>query len=487
MSLLGTLRMAGPGRKLPVLWLAASICAKMARRAAAVGTWMKQRQQIGREQPPAWETSQHLPPIDLPRWRFFSPFSDSLGKWPGIAVLAFGFALLLFSRDPGHLLNAAFWAEDGWLWYPDAYNDGLRSVLSPVVGYLQTLSRIGGLIAQIVPLAWAPTLFAAIAFVFQLLPAVFLVSDRMATAWPDPWSRLLFALVYIALPNAFEVYVNLTNAQWFLAILAFLILVSRPPRHWTAKSLDLAALLLSGLSGVFGVFLLPIAMWQTIATRARFNLWRCCVVAAAVLIQGCCLLYTIQERSAAPLGAGVVALSRIVTLQIMFGALFGQHSMGWLVASSFWQSDAVAMTVAAAGLAMGGIAFARGSALLRKGCLFAGLLFAAALLSPQVSATDPQWPVMSLQGMGDRYYVIPMLAWIGVLFTLAADSNPLLRPLGMVLLLVLLWEIPGDWRYPYMPDTKFAAHAQVFDAAPAGTTMRLAIHPPGTEMTLVKR
>jgi len=44
--------------------------------------------------------------------------------------------VLLISRDPRVLLQAELWGDDGWSWYPDAYNHGLASLLVPVGGYL---------------------------------------------------------------------------------------------------------------------------------------------------------------------------------------------------------------------------------------------------------------------------------------------------------------------------------------------------------------
>ncbi len=63
------------------------------------------------------------------------------------------------------------------------------------------MQRLVGCAVQPFPLAWAPTLFAAVALVAQALPAVFLVSPRMAGAWPQTWARLLFALVLLTLPT----------------------------------------------------------------------------------------------------------------------------------------------------------------------------------------------------------------------------------------------------------------------------------------------
>ena len=147
---------------------------------------------------------------------------------PKLVLLGILFAAILVSRHPKVVLRADFWGEDGWQWYPDAYNSGWASLLVPHTGYLETISRLGGLLVQPFPLAWAPTLFAAIALAVQVLPPVFLVASRVEDAWPQAGSRLVFALVYLGLPNSYEAFVNLTNAQWHLAVLAFLVVVRMP-------------------------------------------------------------------------------------------------------------------------------------------------------------------------------------------------------------------------------------------------------------------
>lgn len=159
------------------------------------------------------------------------------------------FAVALFLRHPGALLVAQFWGEDSWVWYPQAYEQGLTSLLNPETGYLQTFPRLIGLLAQGLPFHLAPTLFAVVAFLVQLAPPLFLLTRRLDQAWPDRMSRLLFALFIVALPNSYEVQVNLTNSQWHLAILAFLVLQSAPPQGWKQHLFDGTALLLSGLTG----------------------------------------------------------------------------------------------------------------------------------------------------------------------------------------------------------------------------------------------
>src|ERR1043166_2671938 len=117
----------------------------------------------------------------------------------GILVVAL---LVLFSRRPDALLNAQFYAEDGARWFADAYHVGWRSLLIPDSGYLQTVSRLIGLTAQLLPFAVVPLFMNLCALSFQILPVNIFLSPRWAAI---PLKIRLFAcLLYLSAPNSFE-------------------------------------------------------------------------------------------------------------------------------------------------------------------------------------------------------------------------------------------------------------------------------------------
>jgi hypothetical protein len=292
----------------------------------------------------------------------------------------------------------------------------------------------------------------------------------------------------VALPNSYEVFVNLTNAQWHLAVLAFLVVVSRPPAGCTGRVFDGAVLLLSGLSGPFCLLLLPVAAWQFAETRSRTARRRLGLLLAASLVQVVCLIATIDTRAPAPLGAGPRRFARIVALNIVLAVEFGQHSLPRVMDSDLWQPSnllPVAITISAFVLCV--FAWWAGSGLLRKVGLFAAVTFAGALLHPQVSLNEEQWMVMSFPGFGNRYYIFPMLAWIGVLFALAGCRTRALRYAGTGLLALMIVGITGDWKYPDMAPTNFLQTARAFEAAAPGTAMKFSINPGNNVMWLTKR
>ena len=395
--------------------------------------------------------------------------------------------LILFAREPAHILHAELWAEDGWEWYPFAYAHGVRSLTVPLVGYFQTISRLVGLAAQWIPLPSVPTMFASVALVIQAAPAAFLVSRRLEISWPSLRGRVLFALVYLMLPNTMEVYDNLTNAQWHLAILSFLVLFARAPGGSAGWAFDAAVVVVSGLSGPFGIVLAPVAASRAWMERSRATRIRAMLLMATVTVQAFAVLTTAGQRSPAGLGAEPTLLTRIVVQQVLFGGLFGQHAMVWLQSLSWWKNGALAWLGLAAGLGLAIAAFVRGPAILRAAMLCAGLLLTAALARPQVDMVQLQWPLMTLPSIGGRYWYVPMLAWIGVLVSLAASRLVWLRGMAIALLAGLVFGVPNDFRFARRQETDFVTLARVWEAAPLWTQMAFPVLPnPDRKMTLLK-
>ncbi len=410
--------------------------------------------------------------------------------WP--LLLAPLFTLLVVSRQPDVLLHASFWAEDGWKWYPDAYTLGVRALWQPWTGYLQTISRLVAWVSLLLPLADAPALFASVAIAVEVGNALFLVSDRLAAAWPSRRGRLLMAVIYLALPDQFETYANLTNTQWHLGLLGFLLLVSRPPPRAPGVTLELALLALSALSGPLVFFLLPVALWTLFERQDRQHGARLALIAAACCLQAFMFVSTALIRLHFPLGASPRLLSVIVAGQVVLGPLLGRHSMDAYRAWPAWRDGTLPLAICAAGLLGWAAALRVGPSIFRKYSLFAGLAFAACLRSPMAVIDRDAWPQLALPDMGNRYFLLPSIGFVGMLLVLAGSGVRTLRVTGVGLLLLLLIELPGDWHlptsFPMMGRTDFGARARIFAHAPVGTIMRFPVRPIGWRpMVLTKR
>ncbi len=419
----------------------------------------------------------------------------------GLVVVAAVLAAVIVARNPQAFLHAQFWAEDGWLWYPNAYDQGLHSLLIPMTGYFQTLPRLVALASLAVPLAWGPTFFALACLAVQVAPPLFLISARSSKVWPDTRARLAFALLWVALPNTSEVFLKLPNEQWHLAALALLVLLSPPPSTREGAAFDTAVLLLSGVSGPFCLVLAPIAAWlalrgsrtpdgQPLGSGA--GLWRAAIVGATGCLQLASVAWLAQGvsgRNAAPLGAGAKMLARIVSQQVILGGLLGQATVKRVMSLTIWRDDLLPVGVTLAAAAIVGAVLIRGRPALRTVLIACGLIFGASLLRPQMDPDTPAWPLLQLPGVGQRYYYLPMLGWFAALFAMLGSRLVFARAVGACLLAVAAFGVWSDFCIPPLAPTDFAERARAFAAAPSGTTMTFPVRPlmEASPMRLTKR
>ncbi|MCB8883838.1 hypothetical protein ACELLULO517_26565 [Acidisoma cellulosilytica] len=419
------------------------------------------------------------------------------GRAAGYVIAAACLVLLLYWRCPTVISHARLWGEDGWVWYPTCYAQGLACLTFDHSGYLQTISMLVALLSQLWPLTAAPTVFAVAALLLQASPAIFLLSPRMTAALPSLPLRGFLAVLLIAVPGMSEVYVNVTNTQWHLALLAFLIITANPAGRVGAAVFDSVALVVAGLSGPFAIFLAPVAALWWWLYRGRWRLWRLAVLAASASLQFDLVIRHQQSRGgiATVLGTGLHPLSNIVVTDVLAVATLGWRilmghywdvSRGWLTLGSpaALILNVILMLAATAFLLR---ALWRGPWILRAFLLFAALEFAAVLTAGQRNDQRPLWLELELS-ISCRYFFHPVLAWLAVLICLCGDRNWLFRAPALALIAVtLLIALPHDWALRPLPaDRVFHDEALRFATLPAGTVVNIPVQPVSV-MRLIKR
>ncbi len=440
-----------------------------------------------------------------------------LGRRPGALLGLAGVvtAALWFSHQPSLLLNAQFYADDGG-WYQQASTQGpLLSLVYPAHGYLVLLQRAAASASLALPLVAVPTFFNLVALLLEIAGICYLLSPRMAAAIPNLAIRLALAALVIALPNAYDTSGNLTNAQWHLALIAFLVVFASPPRRLMGWLADGIVLVLSGLTGPYCILLEPIVVWRWRAARddrhRRFVLVAvsvCTALELAVLVA-----MTIPKHGPSGLHPGAVSLITMLGRQLTLGLLAGAHGLSGLVGTPLGSNLAVLTLLALIPFAVCGWAAWRGPAILRAFCLFAFLELGVALAAPSIDA--PKWPnlgrpadIAHFHPGGIRYFLYPLLAFAASLGWLAWTRRPMVRRRGhrggpgrsplarrlaapvavgaaLLLLLAAGAGVPQDWLYPPYLDLHWAAQVQRLDAAPAGTRVVIPINPHGWTVTLV--
>jgi hypothetical protein len=392
----------------------------------------------------------------------------------------------LISRRPDAILHPQFWAEDGHVWFAEAYNLGWgHALFRTYAGYFQTLPRLGAALAQLVPLAFAPLAMNLIAVAVQALPVSLLLSSR-SSAWGSLRYRALMAAIYLALPNMREIGAILTNSQWVLALAAFLVLAALTPKTIAGKVFDAFVLLLCGLTGPFCVFLFPIAVW--IAWRRR-DAWRWAesgILAAACLIQAWALLVMDRAgRADAALGAGPALLTRIVGGHVFLGTLLGGNQLASYAGAAIFL---LLLGAAIVGATIVALCFTRTTVEMKLLLLFCFAIFGAALISPE-SYPDPgltRWQSLAAAG-GVRYWFLPSLAFAWSLLWCAHSRSTVLKRVSAVLLFLMCFGIVRDWELPAFANLHFAEEAKRFEAAPSGTAVVIPENPQGWTLVLKRK
>ena len=392
---------------------------------------------------------------------------------------------VVLARAPNTILHPTLWAEDGLVWFHDAYGQGWWAPLGFTQnGYFQTLPRLVADLGLLIPLADVPFLFMLTALVVQVLPAVLVASRRFEAVIPDLRIRLLLAAVYLAIPNSNEVNANLTNAQWHLALLAVMVILAAPPRGvW--RLFDLVVIAASVASGPFVFSLLVVATLLFIRRRQTWTLVLGMTAAAGAALQlfG---LTTSTNREFGPLGPTATRFTEIVG-----GRLVGNSMLGTSITTSsafighLLVFSSMFLTIA---VVVVGYASWKGPLELKLFNLFCVLELAGALLSPAATIQGSQWQAM-IGDAGSRYWFLPSLALLVDLVWLACQT-PVRRWAGgtaiVVLAAVAVFGVRGDFRYPVKPVPNWADQVRQFDRLAPGRPYTFT-YPPGYTMTLVKK
>jgi hypothetical protein len=174
--------------------------------------------------------------------------------------------LVLYLRKPDALASPQFWAEDGTIFFKDAFELGLRSLAMPYNGYFHLASRLIALLLSPVPTALAPAAYAWAAAALTLGICALALSDRV----PLPRTqRTVFALAIVAAPVRPEIYLTLCNSQWVLALALVLVAIWRPPGTLAGRFADRALVLAAGLSGVYSLLFAPLYLWRVFRERTQ--------------------------------------------------------------------------------------------------------------------------------------------------------------------------------------------------------------------------
>jgi hypothetical protein len=305
---------------------------------------------------------------------------------------------------------------------------------------------------------------------------------------------VFIGMAYLSLPNTSEVYANITNAHWYLAIISFLIFTADRAKTRSWKIFDVVFLILSGLSGPFVIFLFPVAgIWWWLNRKDGLPWVNILAMFIPFVLQVGSVILTGSSRVAMGLGTSLALFIKITAGQIYLGSLIGKEGYVELYNSFLFAGGykAAIFYLSVFLLGSGIIMWALfiGSTRLRLFLLFVGLVYVFAISKPMASATIPQWQVMVLPGSTIRYWFLPMLGFLLAITQLFNRRAPLvMKCFGVCVLLIMIYGLKFEWVYKPWPNLGFTAQVKEFESTPKETKFRFQIMPQNwATMKLIKR
>jgi hypothetical protein len=411
-----------------------------------------------------WEKLAHLDGLTI-GWRFVA------------LVLT---TILLFSRSPSFLTHAQFYAEDGSIWFAQAYNQGwLHSLTVPQAGYLNLMPRLGAGLALLVPLRWAPLVLALVGLLIQSLPVPLLLSARSRN-WGSLQLRMLLAAVYVSIPNASEIHIVVTNTQWHLAVVALQLAFSCSPLTWRGRLMDTLLFLASALSGPFCILLAPLVLIFWWVRRQPWSLAMFGLLSLGAATQIAVILHS-TPRVQSPLGATPETFLRLLGGNVIACALFGSYAFARLAPMIF------ILATALLGLCICLYCLRFANLEWKLFLVYCAALYAASLRSPLTLPGAPAWDLLINDNSG-RYWFFPMLAFVwSVVWCALAGRDRLFRIAGACVLLTMSVGVVRDWKFGEYPDPHFAESVQRMEDAKPGDRVVIPVVPAGWSMELVKK
>ena len=418
-------------------------------------------------------------------WEGKLALSDGLSarwQWIVFGLVIFAF----FSRSPNLLTHAQFYAEDGAIWFEQAYNLGwLHALFLPQAGYLNTVPRFAAAFALLFPLGWAPTIMAVVGLLFQSLPVPILLSSR-CRAWAPLPTRMVLAAIYVALPNSREVNIVATNSMWHLAVAAVLIAFAVSPQTWRGRVFDSILVLLFSVSGPFSIVLTPLILVFWWCRRQPWSLVLFALTGLGALTQ-ILLVMRDTHRVQGPLGATPATFFRMLGGNVFACSLIGNYQF----ASAPLLVVGVFMLV---GLSICLYCLRSASIEWKLFLVFCPCVYLASLKNPLIfkdaaamAAGKPAWDMLVVNP-SCRYSYLPMLMFLwSAVWCALYSRNRIFRLAGACVFLSMSIGIVHDWRYPDYLNEHFEESVQRVREAKAGERVSVPLIPQGWEMYLVKK
>jgi len=201
------------------------------------------------------------------------------------------FLIVCFFRSPYILTEGRMMAEDGQLYFKNAFENNFLDHLlyfPPKAGYYNLIANILTEISTYFSIYKAPLIISYGSLIFTILPIILILFNDSYLFNKNFERVILCLLLFITTPNTPEIWLNSINLQIYLFISSFLILYFKN-ETFLNKCLSKLILLLSGLSGIYSCILTPFFFMKFYIEKKKdyfynFMILLCCSLLQLTLI-----------------------------------------------------------------------------------------------------------------------------------------------------------------------------------------------------------
>ena len=192
-------------------------------------------------------------------------------------ILFFLLLLIIFYRSPYILLHGRFAAEEGSIFFANAYKYGFVYSFFFVefkAGYFNIWANLSGIIANIFTLKLAPLVSNYLSLIPKLLIFYFILYKDLYLTDKFHYKIVLCLLILLSPFNVPEIWLNSLNSQIFFCILSFLVLFSKNDKK-NINHFNLLIILISGFTGVYTCVLTPVFLFKYLkfkTSQDKYNL-----------------------------------------------------------------------------------------------------------------------------------------------------------------------------------------------------------------------
>jgi hypothetical protein len=414
----------------------------------------------------------------------------ALPPWAWVMVAA----AAMVGRAPVYFTAPSFWAEEGSLFHAYAFMHRWDETLaSTPSGYYLFYANLVALVAARAPVVIAPLVTKILALVIQLVP-VALIATSEAPLWRSPSRRALGIAAVLFGSLSGEIWLATINSQFYLTLIAILVLIEPPPSGRRA-AVSLALLALAGLTGPVASFVVPLFAWRAWRTRTRAAIGQALVLAACALVQIAMVARGHGGTGAAARlqGFGFGTFGAIVWMKAIILPTLGataaegfSYALGQAVHGRLDSPLAITLgveMVILAAVALVWLARGAGSWL---GTLLGGAWALVTSLSI-VFAVEEKWTLLSHADSASRYFYVPGVVLLLLLLenACAGDGARVRRAVCGVLLAAGLVGGAARWRSSIRYRPSWPVWRTEVAAWQADATHALAIWPPPWQMRLI--